>query len=149
MSSALARWTGSEYSAAALAGEAAHHYLNLRSAMEAVMRFRTLPLVASLLLAGCVSQGTVERGQLNELAVGRTTSAEIEGSWGPPLLDAAMPDGRHVLTYRYLHLQTGPVASFVPGFGPIGSTTDTVTGRVMLTFDPKGVLLSYTMEGAG
>ena len=113
------------------------------------MRFPLLPLAAALLLAGCVSQGTVDRDQLSDLAVGRTTAAELQRSWGPPLRDDTMPDGRHVLTYRYLHLNTGPLASFVPGFGPIGSTTDTVTGQLQLTFDTGGVLLSYTMQGAG
>jgi hypothetical protein len=100
-----------------------------------------LPAVA--LLAGCASQGTIERGKLGELAVGRTTDAALATSWGPPLRGATMPDGRRVLTYRYIHIETGATASFAPGFGPIGSSTDTVTGQVTLTFDPRGVLLSY------
>ncbi len=101
-------------------------------------------LLAVALLAGCTSQGTIERDQLSELAVGRTTSAELTTSWGPPLADSTLPDGRHVLTYRYIHMQTGPITSFVPGFGPIGSTTETMTGQVTLTFDLQGVLMSYT-----
>ena len=105
-------------------------------------------LLAVLWLAGCASQGTIDREQLSQLAVGRTTSAELAASWGPPLRDTTMSDGRHVVTYRYIYLQTGPIASFAgPGFGPIGSTTDTVTGQVTLTFDPSGVLLSYEMSG--
>ena len=106
------------------------------------MRTWTILMTAAL-LAGCASQGTIERDQLSELAVGRTTNAKLAKSWGPPLRDATMPDGRRVLTYRYIHLQTGPVVAFAPGFGPIGSTTDTMTGQVILTFDPQGVLLSY------
>ncbi|HXP74723.1 MAG TPA: hypothetical protein VN823_11310 [Stellaceae bacterium] len=100
-------------------------------------------LLTAALLADCSSQGTIERDQLSELAVGRTTNTELAKSWGPPLRDATMADGRHVVTYRYIHLQTGPVAAFAPGFGPIGSTTDTVAGQVTLTFDQQGVLLSY------
>ena len=112
------------------------------------MRLWTV-LLAAIWLAGCASQGTIQRDQLSELDVGRTTSAELATRWGPPLTDATMPDGRHVLTYRYIHMQTGAIASFAPGFGPIGSTTDTVTGQVTLTFDPQGVLLSYAMSGIG
>lgn len=106
-------------------------------------------LLTAMLLVGCASQGTIDRDRLSELAVGRTTSTELASSWGPPLTDAAMPDGRHVLTYRYIDLRTGPFTSFAPGFGPIGSTTDTVTGQVRLTFDPQGVLLTYEMFGRG
>jgi hypothetical protein len=108
------------------------------------MRFRPI-LAAAVLLAGCASQGTIERDQVSELAVGRTTSAELATAWGPPLADSTLPDGRHVLTYRYIHMQTGPITTVVPGFGPIGSTTDTVTGQVALTFDLQGVLMSYVM----
>lgn len=108
------------------------------------MRFRPM-LVAAVLLAGCASQGTIERDKVAELAAGRTTSAELTSSWGPPLADSALPDGRHVLTYRYIHMQTGPITNMVPGFGPVGSTTDTITGQVTLTFDLQGVLMSYAM----
>jgi hypothetical protein len=104
-------------------------------------------LLAAFWLAGCASQGTIDREQLSQLAVGRTTSAELTTSWGPPLRDTTLSDGRHVVTYRYIYLQTGPITSFAgPGF-PIGGTTDTVTGQVSLTFDPGGVLLSYEMSG--
>ena len=112
------------------------------------MRLWTL-LLTAIWLAGCASQGTIDRDRLSELAVGHTTSTELAGSWGPPLTEATMPDGRHVLTYRYIDMRTGPFNSFAPGFGPIGSTTDTVTGQVVLTFDPQGVLLSYEMFGRG
>jgi len=101
--------------------------------------------LAMVLVAGCTSQGTVERDRLSELAVGRTTSAELTTAWGPPLADSTLPDGRHVLTYRYIHMQTGPITTIVPGFGPVGSTTDTSTGRVTLTFDLQGVLMAYTV----
>ncbi len=104
-------------------------------------------VLAAFWLAGCASQGTIDREQLSQLAVGRTTSAELATTWGPPLRDTTMSDGRHVMTYRYIYLRTGPIASFAgPGI-PIGSTTDTVTGQVTLTFDPSGVLLSYEMSG--
>ena len=106
------------------------------------MRFRPI-LLAAALLAGCSDPGTVESNQLSDLTVGQTTSAELTGLWGPPLRDATMADGRHVWTYRTIHLQTGPTAAFAPGFGPIGSTSDAVMGQVTLTFDDKGVLLSY------
>jgi hypothetical protein len=96
------------------------------------------------LLAGCADQGTIERDRLSDLMVGQTTSTGLAGAWGPPLRDATMPDGRRVWTYRTVHLQTGPIAAFAPGFGPIGSTTDAVMGQVTLTFDEQGVLLSYT-----
>ena len=107
-----------------------------------------IPLAMTIWLVGCASQGTIDRDRLSELAVGRTTSAALAGSWGPPLTEATMPDGRHVLTYRYIDMRTGPY-TFAPGLGPIGSTTDTVTGQVRLTFDPQGVLLSYEMFGRG
>jgi hypothetical protein len=107
------------------------------------MRLPTI-LLAAALLAGCASNGTIERDKLSELAVGRTTSAELASSWGPPLRDATLPDGRRELTYRTIHMQTGPIAAFAPGFGPIGSTTDTLIGQVTLTFDTQGVLMSYT-----
>jgi hypothetical protein len=107
------------------------------------MKLATI-LLAAALLAGCADQGTVERDRLSDLAVGRTTTAELAGAWGPPLRDATMADGRHVWTYRTIHLQTGPVVGFGPGFGPIGSTTDALMGQVTLTFDLQGVLLSYT-----
>ena len=106
------------------------------------MRFRPI-LLALALLAGCSDQGTIESNRLSDLTVGQTTSTELTSLWGPPLRDATMPDGRHVWTYRTIHLQTGPTVAFAPGFGPIGSTTDTVMGQVTLTFDDKGVLLSY------
>ncbi len=106
------------------------------------MRLRPI-LLAVALLAGCAEQGTVERDRLSELAVGRTTTTELSSTWGPPLRDATMPDGRRVWTYRTIHMQTGPTTAFAPGFGPIGSTTDTLMGQVTLTFDTQGVLLSY------
>lgn len=106
------------------------------------MRLRPI-LLAAVLLAGCTSEGTIESDKVSELTVGRTTSAELTTSWGPPLGDVTLPDGRHVLTYRYVHMQTGPITSIVPGFGPVGSTTDTTTGRVTLTFDLQGVLMDY------
>jgi hypothetical protein len=112
------------------------------------MRLWTI-LVTAIWLAGCASQGTVDRDKLSELAVGRTTSAELASSWGPPLTEARMPDGRHLLTYRYVDMRTGPILSFVPGLGPVGSTVDTATGQVILTFDPRGLLLSYDMSGGG
>lgn len=110
------------------------------------MRLWTL-LVAATWLAGCASQGTIERDRLHELAVGSTTSTELTRAWGPPLTEATMTDGRHVLTYRYIDLQNGPTPYFAQGFGPIGGTANAVTGQVTLTFDPQGVLLSYDMSG--
>jgi hypothetical protein len=107
------------------------------------MRLRAM-LLAVALLAGCEDQGTIERDQLSDLSVGRTTSTELTSLWGPPLRNATMPDGRRVWTYRTIHLQTGPIAAFAPGFGPIGSTSDATMGQVTLTFDDQGVLLSYT-----
>ncbi len=102
---------------------------------------RLLPmLVLTAFLAGCADQGTIERNQLSELAVGRTTTAELTQAWGPPLRDAAISDGRHVWTYRTIDMQTGPITTMAPGFGPIGSTSETLMGQVLLTFDAKGVL---------
>ncbi len=101
-------------------------------------------LLTSVWLAGCASAGTVDRDKLGQLAVGRTTDAELTTSWGPPLSGSTLPDGRRVMTYRYVWMQTGPTTSFVPGFGPIGSTTDTLTGQVTLTFDLHGVLQAYS-----
>jgi hypothetical protein len=49
-------------------------------------------LVTAIWLAGCASQGNVDRDKLSELAVGRTTSAELAGSWGPPLTKADRPE---------------------------------------------------------
>jgi len=108
------------------------------------MRLPTLLLVAGL-LAGCADQGTIERDRLSDLAVGRTTTAALTTAWGPPLRDATMPDGRHVWTYRTVHVQTGPAVGigFAPGSGPTSSTSDALMGEVALTFDPQGVLLSY------
>ena len=100
-------------------------------------------LLVATLLAGCVSQGTIERDRLSDLSVGHTTSTELASAWGPPLTDSTMADGRRVWTYRTIHMQTGATASFSPGFGPIGSSTDVLMGQVTLTFDTQGVLLSY------
>ncbi|MGH7125822.1 MAG: hypothetical protein ACREFI_15720, partial [Stellaceae bacterium] len=61
------------------------------------MGFRQI-LAAAALLAGCASQGTIERDRISELAVGHTTSAGLSTAWGPPLADVTLPDGRHVLT---------------------------------------------------
>jgi hypothetical protein len=110
------------------------------------MRLRTV-LWAAIWLAGCAGHGTIDRGRLSDLAVGLTTSAGLTRAWGPPLTDATMPDGRHVLSYRYI--DNGWDSSFTWGFGPVGSPTDTVTGQVTLTFDQQGVLLSYDMFGRG
>ncbi len=107
------------------------------------MRLPAMLLTAGL-LAGCAGQGTIDRERLSDLAEGRTTSTELARAWGPPLRDATMPDGRHVWTYRTVHLQTGPIVAFAPGFGPIGGTADPAMGQVTLTFDPEGVLLSFT-----
>ncbi len=105
---------------------------------------RPLPmLLVAALLAGCADQGTIERDRLSDLAVGRTTTTELANAWGPPLRDATMPDGRRVWTYRTVHIQTGPIVTMVPGFGPIGSDSDTLMGQVTLTFDRQGVLLSF------
>ena len=109
------------------------------------MRLWIILLAAAICLADCASQGTIPRDKLSDLAVGRTTSAELAIAWGPPLRESTLPDGRRVLTYRYI--ENGPTASPTRGFGPISSPTDTVTGQVMLTFDPQGVLLSYDMFG--
>lgn len=106
------------------------------------MRLPTI-LLAAALLAGCASPGTIESDKLAELAVGRTTSAELVSAWGPPLAEATLPDGRRQLTYRTIHMQTGPITAFAPGVGPIGSSTETMTGQATLTFDAQGVLMSY------
>src|SRR5262249_38830210 len=106
--------------------------------------FRAM-LLAAAWLAGCASQGTVERDRLSELVDGRTTQTELTASWGPPWRELTLQDGRHVLTYRTIHVQTGPAVGvgFGPGTGPTSSTSDTLMGQVTLTFDLQGVLLSY------
>ena len=109
-----------------------------------LMRLWTL-LVAAIWLVGCASHGTINRDRIFELAVGGTTSAQVTRAWGPPVREATLTDGRQVLTYRYTDLLNGPTPYFAPGYGPIGSTTNAVTGQVRLTFDPQGVLLSYDM----
>jgi len=105
------------------------------------MRFLPMLLLPAL-LAGCADQGTIERERLSDLSVGRTTTTELASAWGPPLRDATMPDGRRVWTYRTIHMQTGPIVAMAPGFGPIGSNSETLMGQVILTFDTQGVLLS-------
>ena len=106
------------------------------------MRLWSILLLATVLM-GCDNPGTVERDRLSDLAVGQTTTTTLAGDWGPPLRDATMPDGRRVWTYRTIHMQTGPITTMVPGFGPIGSNSETLMGEVTLTFDKEGVLLSY------
>jgi len=109
------------------------------------MRLWTV-LWAAIWLAGCAGHGTIDSGRLfSDLTVGRTTSAELTRAWGPPLADATLSDGRHVLTYRFI--DNGWTTGLQWGFGPVGSPSDTVTGQVTLTFDPQGVLLSYDTFG--
>lgn len=106
---------------------------------------RGLPLMlVPALLAACADQGTIERDRMSDLAVGRTTTTELASAWGPPLMDTTTTDSRRVWTYRTIHMQTGPITTMVPGFGPIGSTSETLMGQVTLTFDAQGVLLSVT-----
>lgn len=112
------------------------------------MRFISV-LIAVFALTACMSMGTkVEQEKLSKFVKGKTTYAEVVQELGKPNQSTINSDGTRTITYVYAQSQA-KAENFIPFVGGLlgGATTENTT--VMLNFDKKNLLTSYTASEGG
>ncbi|MFC4526375.1 hypothetical protein ISN76_13115 [Dyella halodurans] len=101
-------------------------------------------LVATALLAGCVSAGTkVDPNVVNAFQPGVTTIDQAEAKLGTPNAVTKLPDGSTIIVYAFSHAQASG-SSFIPLVGPFVGHSDANTVTASLTFDKAGKYVQST-----
>ncbi|HUN49150.1 MAG TPA: hypothetical protein VMU85_21630 [Stellaceae bacterium] len=110
---------------------------------------RPLLLVLMLALAGCDTVfHSFKPAQPTNLEIGKTTYDQTVSQLGKPTDEATLPDGRRMVTYVYrvqgqsmaVPTTRGGVSAVRTSAAPSGISTS----NFQLTYDPSGVLQSYT-----
>jgi hypothetical protein len=104
-------------------------------------------MLATAVLLGCVgcaAYGTkVSEDQLTHFTRGQTTYAEVVQALGPPNQSTLHSDGTRNITYTYLQSQVR-AANYIPIVGAFVQGADTEQTNVVLDFDARSILVSYT-----
>lgn len=112
------------------------------------MRYLSV-LIAVFALTACMSMGTkVEQEKLSKFVKGKTTYAEVIQQLGKPNQSTINSDGSKTIMYMYTQSQA-KASSFIPIVGSFMGGAESENTTVMLNFDKKSVLTSYTASEGG
>lgn len=106
-----------------------------------------------LALAACASAGVkIDQSKLTQLQKGKTTYEDVVAMFGKPTQAMIKDDGSKMISYAYYSIQTRP-ETFIPYAGAFVGGSDSENTVVMINFDKKDILQSYTSSqgstGAG
>ena len=111
---------------------------------------RTISIVfiagAIAIFAGCggVAQDNPD-SRIASLQDGRTTYSQALASMGKPYQDYGDQDGSRTVVYE-VNQQQADSSTHVPVLGPYMGNISQVQNKLMLKFDPNGVLQSHSSQ---
>lgn len=106
-------------------------------------------LLAFFALSACMSYGKkVDQEKVTQFVKGKTTYAEVIQQLGKPTQSTINADGTKTISYDYSQSQVS-AASFIPIIGSFVGGTESEHTSVVLTFDEKLVLTTYTAAEGG
>lgn len=112
------------------------------------MRFLFM-LIAIFSLSACMSMGKkVDQEKVSQFVKGKTTYAEVVQQLGKPSQSTINSDGSRTAMYMYMQHQAN-AANFIPIVGLFAGGANTENTTVILNFDNKSVLTSYTASEGG
>lgn len=110
--------------------------------MQMVGRMFSLLLVVCLV--GCATSGRkIDQAAADKIEKGKTTKEQVVALIGSPESISRSSNGDTTYIYNYIRATAKPI-NFVPIVGAFAQGADVQHQMYMVTFDPKGIVKSYT-----
>ncbi|HEX9465470.1 MAG TPA: hypothetical protein VGB82_22940 [Alphaproteobacteria bacterium] len=107
-----------------------------------------ISVVCAATLFGCVASGVrVTEDQVKQFERGKSTYDEVIAKLGQPNHTMTLGNGMRVVTYSYVEAAARP-ATFIPIVGPLVGGADARSNGASFTFDPRGILITYTISSS-
>ncbi len=95
-------------------------------------------------LAGCATSGRkIDQAAADQIEKGKTTKEQVIALIGSPESISRSSNGDTTYIYNYTRATAKPI-NFVPIVGAFAGGADVQHQMYMVTFDPKGIVKSYT-----